>query len=102
MGLIYKSIAEILEMDEEEVYKKLTKNVSVEKIKQWVSREDALELRKLGLRGLTIVDDSKRYYPYGNFASYIFLNNYCLVYYLASCTYVIFFYFVAIVLCVSF
>lgn len=66
-----KSIAEILEMDEEEVYNKITKNTSVEKIKQWVSREEALELRKLGIRGLTIVDDSKRYYPYGNFASYI-------------------------------
>ena len=66
-----KSIAEILEMDEQEVYEKITKNTSVEKIKQWISREDALELRKLGIRGLTIIDDSKRYYPYGNFASYI-------------------------------
>ncbi len=66
-----EKISEILKMDKEVVYQKLTKNVSTEKIKQWITREEALELRKLSIRGLTIVDDSKRYYPYGNFASYI-------------------------------
>lgn len=66
-----KSIASVLNMEEEFVYKKLTKDVSTEKIKQWITREEALELRKLGLRGLTVIDDNKRYYPYGNFAAYV-------------------------------
>ena len=66
-----KSVAEILQMDEELIYSKLTKTVSIEKIKQWITRDEALELRKLGIRGITVVDDSRRYYPYGNFASYI-------------------------------
>ncbi|WFA09627.1 PASTA domain-containing penicillin-binding protein [Tissierella sp. Yu-01] len=66
-----KTIANILQMEENVVYEKLTKNVSTEKIKQWITREEALELRKSSIRGLTIVDDSKRYYPYGDFASYI-------------------------------
>lgn len=66
-----KTIADILQMEENVVYEKLTKNVSTEKIKQWINREEALELRKASIRGLTIVDDSKRYYPYGDFASYI-------------------------------
>lgn len=66
-----KLLAEQLDLDEEEVFTKVTKNVGVEKIKQWINREEANELRKLGIRGITIVDDSKRFYPFGNFASYI-------------------------------
>src|SRR5699024_2304313 len=53
------------------VYEKITKNIRTERIKQWVSREEAIELRKLNLPGIEIVDDNKRYYPYGNFASHI-------------------------------
>ncbi len=65
------ALAEVLKMEKEEVLKKLTKKTSTEKIKQWITRDEALELRKLNLRGITVVDESKRYYPYGNFASYI-------------------------------
>ena len=68
---VAKSMAGILQMEEEVIYEKLIKNVSTEKLKQWITREEALELRKLGIRGITVVDNSKRYYPYGNFASYI-------------------------------
>ncbi|MBC8588502.1 penicillin-binding transpeptidase domain-containing protein [Paratissierella segnis] len=66
-----KQIASVLDMDEELVYEKITKNVSTEKIKQWVTKEEATELRKLNIRGVAVVDDNKRYYPYGNFAAYI-------------------------------
>lgn len=69
--LVAKEIADLLLMDENEVLEKLKKDVSTEKIKQWITREEALELRKLSIRGITLVDDSKRYYPYENFASYI-------------------------------
>ena len=62
-------LAEQLDLDEELVFEKITKNVGVEKIKQWISREEANELRQLELRGITIVDDSKRFYPYGDFAA---------------------------------
>ena len=68
---VANEISTLLQMEENEVYEKLIKNVSTEKIKQWITREEALELRELSIRGITIVDDSKRYYPYGNFASYI-------------------------------
>lgn len=66
-----KILGEILDIDEEEVYEKITKDRSAEKIKQWISKEEANELRQLGLSGINIVDDSRRYYPYDNFASYI-------------------------------
>ncbi|TJX13331.1 PASTA domain-containing protein [Tissierella creatinini] len=65
------TIAEILKMEKDEVLTKITKQSRTEKIKQWITRDEALELRKLNIRGITVVDDSKRYYPYGNFASYI-------------------------------
>ena len=62
-------LAEQLDLDQGEVFEKITKNVGVEKIKQWIPREEANELRQLGIRGITIVDDSKRFYPYGDFAA---------------------------------
>lgn len=64
-------LSEQLDLDEEEVFENVTKNVGVVKIKQWIDREQANELRQQQLMGITIVDDSKRFYPYGNFASYI-------------------------------
>lgn len=66
-----KTIAQVLDMDEEILYEKLTKKQSSERIKQWVSREEANELRQLNIRGISVVDDNKRYYPYGNFATSI-------------------------------
>ena len=66
-----KKVSEILNMDEEEVYKKITKRQRVEKIKQWITKEEAEELRKANLKGIEIIDDNKRYYPYGSFASHI-------------------------------
>ncbi len=41
------------------------------KIKQWISKEEAKELRNLNLQGINIVDDNKRFYPYEDFAAYV-------------------------------
>ena len=65
------TIAEILKLDEEVIYERLTENKTPQKIKQWVSAEEADELRKLNIKGISVVDDNKRYYPYGNFATSI-------------------------------
>ncbi|HEY8361516.1 MAG TPA: stage V sporulation protein D [Tissierellaceae bacterium] len=66
-----KEVARILNLDEDYVYQKITKKVGIEKIKQWITNEEAQELRKLKLPGIEIVDDNKRYYPYGNFAAHV-------------------------------
>ena len=66
-----KKVAEVLDMDENIVYEKITKKTNVEKIKQWISKEEAKELRNLNLSGINIVDDNKRFYPYEDFAAYI-------------------------------
>lgn len=70
-----KLVADILNLDEKTVYDKITKNQRTEKIKQWISNDEATKLRqslvKDKITGIEIIDDNKRYYPYGNFASYI-------------------------------
>ncbi len=68
---VAKKVAEILGMEEKVVYDKITKKQRVEKIKQWISKEEAKALREADLSGIQIVDDNKRYYPYENFASHI-------------------------------
>lgn len=68
---VAKEVARVLDLEEEQIYEKITKKISNEKIKQWITKEEAIELRKLDLPGIDIVDDNKRYYPYGNFASHI-------------------------------
>nr|WP_207753469.1 penicillin-binding transpeptidase domain-containing protein [Sporosalibacterium faouarense] len=64
-------ISTILDLDKEDVLSDLTKRQSIVKIKRWISDEEADELREADLDGIVIVPDNKRYYPYGNFASYI-------------------------------
>lgn len=66
-----KKVAEVLNLDESEVYEKLIKDTNVIKIKQWISLSETKELRNLNLPGIEIVDDNKRFYPYGEFASHI-------------------------------
>lgn len=64
-------VAKVLDIEKDDVYKKLTKRQSIVKIARWISDEQANKLRKADLEGIVIVPDNKRYYPYGNFASYI-------------------------------
>lgn len=66
-----RSLAEILEMDEEIVYEQITKKQKDVKIKQWITNEQASEIRALRLGGIYVVEDNKRFYPYGTLASHI-------------------------------
>ncbi len=66
-----KVLANVLDLNEEDLIAKLSRPSRSERIKQWISKEEANELKKLKVRGIEVVDDNKRYYPYGNFASYV-------------------------------
>ena len=66
-----KKVAEILNLDENIVYEKLNKKVDAEKIKQWITKEEAKALRNAKLPGISVIDDNKRFYPYEDFAPYI-------------------------------
>ena len=66
-----KKLAEILEMDEKKIYDKITKKVNYLILERWISSEQSNKLAEEDLRGIRIIDDTKRYYPFGNFAPYI-------------------------------
>ena len=65
------AIAEILELDSYDVYELITSDRSLCKIAKNVPSEKADALRELKLEGVEIIEDSKRFYPLGNFASQI-------------------------------
>lgn len=64
-------LSEILEMDYEEVLKKITSNYNYVVLKKWISDEQAQQIREEELSGINIIEDNKRVYPYGNFAPYV-------------------------------
>ena len=69
-GLANK-FAEILELKAEDVKPKLTKNAQDVEIKRKVETEVADKIRELNLKGVYFKEDTKRYYPYGTFASHV-------------------------------
>ena len=67
-------VAKILECDRETILKHFTKNVSVEIVKpsgRKISVEQASKITKLKYKGLYIVADTTRYYPYGDLLSHV-------------------------------
>lgn len=58
-----------LELDEEEVRKKVEKVSSMEKIKTNVDKETGDRIRDYDLAGVKVDEDYKRYYPYDELAS---------------------------------
>ena len=67
-----KELAKIIDEEYEDVYKKVNKkNVALVKVKRWIDDETADKITKAGLSGIWVAEDNQRYYPYGNFASYV-------------------------------
>lgn len=67
-----KALSSILDLDEQETYEKISnKRYGLVRIARWVDDDLAELIRKEKLRGVWIAEDNKRFYPYGNFASYI-------------------------------
>lgn len=68
------SISKILKVDSEKILNHLIKNVSVEIIKpegQKLKVSEAVLISKLNLKGIYIVGDSSRYYPYNSCLSQV-------------------------------
>ena len=67
-----KEVAEILGKEYEDVYKLVNKkNMALVKIERWIDDEKANKIREAKLEGIWVAEDNQRYYPYGNFASYV-------------------------------
>ncbi|MBD8973951.1 MAG: peptidoglycan glycosyltransferase, partial [Clostridiales bacterium] len=65
---VVKQLCRVLNLDEEWVRKKVTTRSMREKIKSNVEKETADQLRELGMDGVMIDEDYKRYYPYNTLA----------------------------------
>lgn len=66
---VVEALARLLDMDEETVRKRVEKVSSMERIKSNVAIETGDRIRELGLAGVKVDEDYKRYYPYGTLAS---------------------------------
>ena len=71
---VAKILSEIFNLDYETVFKKVTKNSSIETIAKRVDKEETNKLRVWMeendiLTGINIDEDSKRYYPYSTLAA---------------------------------
>lgn len=66
-----KKLAEILEVEEEELKEKLTKKSGLVKLKKWIDKDKADAIRAEKLSGIEIAEDNRRHYPFGNFAAHV-------------------------------
>lgn len=72
---IAKGLSDILELDFDETLKKITRNSYYEIIKRKIDKNKADEVRKFiednKVVGIRLDQDTKRFYPYGSFASHV-------------------------------
>lgn len=71
--LASQKVAEILECDEKKLYDKFTRKASIVRIApegRQLDDEKATQIQNLGLNGLYLIKDSKRYYPNGSSLSH--------------------------------
>lgn len=64
-----RKLAVILDMDTAEIKDKMTKKQSLVKIAKYLDKDTADKVKKLEAAGLELAENSKRYYPLGNYAS---------------------------------
>nr|WP_192930110.1 stage V sporulation protein D [Alkaliphilus pronyensis] len=64
-------LANILELDTNDLIKKIDKKYSTVKIAYWIDDDLVDKIRQEKLKGVYIGEDNMRHYPYGNFASYV-------------------------------
>lgn len=67
-----EELAKILDEKYDDVYKSVNKkNMALVKVKRWIDDDTADKITKARLSGIWVAEDNQRYYPYGNFASYV-------------------------------
>jgi len=66
-----EKLAEILDLNKDDLLKKLNTNQQTVWIKRKVTGEASKEIRKLALPGIAITESSERFYPKGTLASYL-------------------------------
>ena len=64
-----KTLAPILGTDETKLNEKLSQNIALIKIAKYKDNDTVEEIRKAGISGVSVTQETKRAYPLGNFAS---------------------------------
>lgn len=64
-----EDLAPIVNMEAADVKARLVKEQALVKIAQYLEKETADQIRELNIPGISLSEDTKRYYPLGNFAS---------------------------------
>ena len=74
-ALVAQKLSELLELDYDTVYKQTQKNNKYERVKRRCEKQETDTVREFvkehGITCITFEENTKRYYPYGNFASHI-------------------------------
>ncbi|KJS84091.1 MAG: stage V sporulation protein D [Peptococcaceae bacterium BICA1-8] len=68
---IAEALAEVLELNKEDVIEKLNKRIAFEWIKRRIPDEKIKQLKELDLPGINFVEENQRYYPKGKLAAHI-------------------------------
>lgn len=68
-----EKLANVLNANVQDVYQQITKKSSMERLKSGrkITNEKAKEVENLNLPGIYIAEDSKRYYPFGDYLSHV-------------------------------
>lgn len=64
-----QKLAEILQLDPETVFQKITSQKKFVWLKRQISKRESALIKELGIKGIEIANEGKRFYPNNNFAS---------------------------------
>ncbi len=64
-------IAKITGGDADSIYTSITKEQALVRVAKYLDKDTAEQLRELAISGIELSEDTKRYYPLGNFASQV-------------------------------
>lgn len=68
---VAKELSRILNLDEQEVFKKVSKRASFNWIKRKIEPGQAKAIKELNLKGVALFDEPRRYYPNGSLAAHL-------------------------------
>ncbi|MDD4802421.1 MAG: stage V sporulation protein D, partial [Syntrophomonas sp.] len=68
---IAQRLAQVLDMNEDNIYKRITAFSSFEWVKRQISPEQAKQIRDMELPGIDLTEESRRFYPKGSLASHV-------------------------------
>lgn len=68
---IAQKLAAVLEMDEDNVYQRITRQSSFEWLKRQIDPAISVKIREMKLPGIDLTEESRRYYPKGTLASHV-------------------------------